>query len=73
MFFSTSSGCSAKSYWLLARHGSRNPGDEDIAKMLSRGPELRDLVLKNHEEGRGKYLVYLFSTLNDYLLFIYIF
>ena len=59
MFFSTSSGCSAKSYWLLARHGSRNPGDDDIAKMLSRGPELRDLVLKNHEEGRGKYLVLL--------------
>ena len=56
IFFSTSSGCSAKSYWLLARHGSRNPGDDDIAKMLSRGPELRDLVLKNHEEGRGKYI-----------------
>ena len=71
-FLLASSGCSAKSYWLLARHGSRNPGDDDIAKMLSRGPELRDLVLKNHEEGRGKYLVYLFSTLNEYLL-LYIF
>ena len=46
-------GCTLKSYWLLARHGSRNPGDDDIEKMLSRGPELRDLVLKNHEEGKG--------------------
>ena len=46
-------GCTLKSYWLLARHGSRNPGNDDIEKMLSRGPELRDLVLKNHEEGKG--------------------
>ena len=39
---------------MLARHGSRNPGDDEIANILSRGAELRDLVVKNHEEGRGK-------------------
>jgi hypothetical protein len=43
------SGCEARALWQLVRHGTRNPGDDDIELMRSRGPELRDAVVENHE------------------------
>ncbi len=48
------SGCRAKSFWLLARHGSRNPGDDDISQMEIRGPEIQAAILDNHQHGKGK-------------------
>ena len=47
-------GCSAKQFWLLVRHGTRNPGDDDILDMLTRGKEIQHSIIKNHEEGKGK-------------------
>ena len=47
-------GCSAKQFWLLVRHGTRNPGDDDILDMQNRGKEIQNSIIKNHEEGRGK-------------------
>ena len=47
-------GCSAKQFWLLVRHGTRNPGDDDILNMQSRGKEIQQSIIKNHEEGKGE-------------------
>ena len=38
---------------LLARHGTRNPGAEDITAMATQLPELRDAVVAAWLEGRG--------------------
>ncbi len=46
-------GCKAKSFWLLTRHGSRNPSDDIITETSRRGPQLRDRVVQNHKQGRG--------------------
>ena len=46
-------GCTAKQFWLLVRHGTRNPGDDDILDMQNRGKEIQKNIIKNHEEGRG--------------------
>ena len=53
-------GCSAKQLWLLVRHGTRNPGDDDILDMKTRGVQIQESIIKNHAEGKGKTcLVYL--------------
>ena len=46
-------GCSAKQFWLLVRHGTRNPGDDDIREMKTRGIQIQENIVKNHAEGRG--------------------
>ena len=46
-------GCTAKQFWLLVRHGTRNPGDDDIVDMQTRGKDIQKSIIKNHEEGRG--------------------
>ena len=38
----------------MARHGTRNPGDDDILLMQQRGPEIRDLIVGNHQSGKGE-------------------
>ena len=40
--------CEPKSFWLVARHGFRNPGKDDIIKIKMRGPEIRDAILQNN-------------------------
>ncbi len=47
-------GCSPASVWYISRHGSRNPTEDEIFLFTDRGPEIRDQVLANHEEGRGE-------------------
>ena len=39
--------------WILARHGTRNPGDDDILEMAERLPVLRDEIVAAHENGVG--------------------
>ena len=39
--------------WILARHGTRNPGDDDILEMAARLPVLRDEIVAAHENGVG--------------------
>lgn len=46
-------GCEAKSFWLLARHGTRNPGDDDIILMQTRLREIQGEVITNHQSGQG--------------------
>ena len=46
-------GCKTKSFWLLARHGSRNPGDDDISQMEIRGPEIQAAIIDNHQSEKG--------------------
>ena len=52
-FFLLITGCSAKSFWLLARHGSRNPGEDDISLMEIKAPEIQTAILDNYENGKG--------------------
>ena len=47
-------GCVAKSFWLLARHGSRNPGDDDIQEMIDKSPGYKQKIIQLHEQGKGK-------------------
>ena len=42
--------CEPKSFWLVARHGFRNPGKDDIIKIKMRGPKIRDAILQNNPE-----------------------
>ena len=46
-------GCEAKFFWLLVRHGTRNPGDDDIWEMKTRGVEVQEAIITNHNQGRG--------------------
>ncbi|CAG7786592.1 unnamed protein product [Allacma fusca] len=50
--FVTPTGCSARQIWILNRHGTRNPGDEDIIAMQTILPKLRDLIVKQSSEGK---------------------
>ena len=40
-------------FWNLARHGTRNPGDEDILEMAAILPNIRDQILNKWEVGLG--------------------
>ena len=46
--------CKPKSFWLFARHGSRNPGDKDLSLMKERVPLLQVAILNNHLNGNGQ-------------------
>lgn len=37
----------------MARHGTRNPSDDDILAMAAQLPQLRDAIVAAWEEGRG--------------------
>ena len=39
--FETGDNCSPKSLWLYLRHGSRNPGDEDLILIKEKIPKLQ--------------------------------
>ena len=63
-------GCTAKSFWLLARHGTRNPGEDDISLMEIKAPDIQQAILENYENGRGKVrvlfkILQLYSVLNE--------
>eukprot|EP00095_Tigriopus_kingsejongensis_P006235 maker-scaffold301_size216225-snap-gene-1.25 protein:Tk06235 transcript:maker-scaffold301_size216225-snap-gene-1.25-mRNA-1 annotation:"hypothetical protein DAPPUDRAFT_301637" len=46
-------GCETMSFWLLARHGTRNPGDDSILAMGERGPKLQARIVQAHNSGAG--------------------
>ena len=46
-------GCSPAMIWILARHGTRNPGDDDILMMAENLPRLQDEIITAWQEGRG--------------------
>ena len=39
--FETGDNCTPKSLWLYLRHGSRNPGDEDLVLIKEQIPKLQ--------------------------------
>ncbi|RZF35964.1 hypothetical protein LSTR_LSTR005377 [Laodelphax striatellus] len=43
--------CSPKQIWVLARHGTRYPTQEEIVKLRNLS-KLRDIIVRNHEERR---------------------
>eukprot|EP00092_Neocalanus_flemingeri_P034573 GFUD01037600.1.p1 GENE.GFUD01037600.1~~GFUD01037600.1.p1 ORF type:complete len:454 (-),score=120.39 GFUD01037600.1:57-1418(-) len=47
-------GCRPALFWNLARHGTRNPGDDDILEMGETLPSLRDQIVTTWEEGGGE-------------------
>ena len=47
-------GCQPKSFWLVARHGARNPGGKGIKRIKEHVPQLRDKIVENHEAGKGR-------------------
>ena len=44
-------GCSAKYIWLLIRHGTRNPKEDIILEMKTRGVEIQKNIIS--EAGLG--------------------
>ncbi|XP_043527414.1 multiple inositol polyphosphate phosphatase 1-like [Frieseomelitta varia] len=46
--------CKPMQIWMLIRHGTRNPGKEEIKNMKHNLPELQHRIIKNHEQhGNG--------------------
>ena len=54
-------GCEAKLLWLLVRHGTRNPGDDDIWEMKTRGVEIQEAIITNHNQGRGNIPTFIYQ------------
>ena len=46
-------GCQPVMLWMYVRHGTRNPGDSDIAGMKTLLPPLQEEILSAWEEGQG--------------------
>merc|ERR1719195_821072 len=46
-------GCTPALLWMYVRHGTRNPGDSDIAGMKTLLPPLQQEILSACEEGQG--------------------
>jgi len=47
-------GCLPALFWNLARHGTRNPGDDDIPEMEDQLPDIRDQIVAAWNEGLGE-------------------
>jgi len=47
-------GCQPALFWILARHGTRNPGDDDIPEMNDQLPGIRDQIVTAWSEGLGE-------------------
>lgn len=46
-------GCEPVMMWMYVRHGSRNPGDDEIIEMNTLLPELRDRIVAAADAGEG--------------------
>ena len=47
-------GCRPALFWSLARHGARNPGEDDILELGEKLPGIRDQILAAWEGGGGE-------------------
>jgi len=47
-------GCQPKSFWMIVRHGTRNPSDDAIREIANDGNKLAQEIVANHKAGRGK-------------------
>jgi len=55
-------GCEPLMMWMYIRHGSRNPGDDEIIEMTTLLPELRDRITAAADAGKGSLT---FKEIND--------
>jgi len=55
-------GCKPVMMWMYVRHGSRNPGDDEIIEMNTIMPELRDRIVAAADAGEGSLT---FSEIRD--------
>lgn len=44
----------AKKIWMIIRHGTRYPNDDDIDDMTNRLSEVRDIILTSNANGSSK-------------------
>ena len=51
-------GCQPKSFWMIVRHGTRNPSDDDIREIANGGSNLAREIVANHKAGRCQIHVY---------------
>ena len=47
-------GCRPALFWILARHGTRNPGYDDVLEMEEKLPNIRDSIIAAWSEGLGE-------------------
>ena len=47
-------GCQPALFWNLARHGTRNPGDDEILEMEDELPGIRDQIIAAWTDGPGQ-------------------
>ena len=47
-------GCVAKQFWILSRHGTRNPGTKDMKKLNETLPEILRKIKFNHKAKLGR-------------------
>ena len=45
-------GCQPKSFWMIVRHGTRNPSDDAIREIANDGNKLAQEIVANHKAGR---------------------
>lgn len=43
----------AQQFWLLSRHGSRNPSTEEMLTLKSILPLIQNEIISNHKAGKG--------------------
>ncbi len=46
-------GCRARAFWMLARHGARNPGGSAIRAARTVVADLHRNIIRNYQEGKG--------------------
>uniref|UniRef100_A0A0K2SY60 Multiple inositol polyphosphate phosphatase 1 n=2 Tax=Lepeophtheirus salmonis TaxID=72036 RepID=A0A0K2SY60_LEPSM len=47
-------GCNVNRLWILARHGTRNPGDDSIIEIAKEGPRIQKEIIKKSSQSKGK-------------------
>jgi hypothetical protein len=53
LIFYLDSGCVAQQFWLLSRHGSRNPSTGEMMTLKSILPLIQNEIISNYKAGKG--------------------
>jgi len=61
-------GCEPMMMWMYVRHGSRNPGDDEILEMKTLLPALRDEIVAAWDDGAGSMTGEEIAALKDWRL-----
>ena len=58
MYYFFALECTPKAFWFIARHGFRNPGDDEIIELQLRGEEIKEAILQNKRNGKPYPIIY---------------